>query len=260
VNKPIVILFLFLCLGIYSLAAQQKEIRGQITNEYEVEGIHVLNETSRLNTITDQYGKFEIRASQGDTLLVSSVKYAPQKVVVDKLIYLTEQIEITLEEFVNELDEVVLGPQLSGNLSQDLKKIKTEDKFNFDDVGIPGFKGKPQEKIVPVLGGVITPTSVNIEALYNHLSGYYKKLKLERKWDAQNVDSAKIINFYTTAFFIEAYKIPKERLYDFMLFCVETSNLQDDFKNENYVSVLSIFEEKSKIYKKRLAETEAKQE
>ena len=42
---------------------------------------------------------------------------------------------------VNELAEVYLGPNLSGDLEQDIKKIPVEDALKFDDVGIPGFKG-----------------------------------------------------------------------------------------------------------------------
>lgn len=258
-NKSFFLPACFFFFGVHILFSQTKEIEGRILNEFEIENIHILNTTSRLNTITDSAGKFAIKASVNDTLFISSVKYAPQKVVISETEFRKGALKITLEEFVNELDEVYLGPRLSGNLTQDLKNIKTEKAFNFDDVGIPGFKGTPEEKIVPVLGGVITPTSINIEALYNHLSGYYKTLKIKRKWEEQNVDAAKIINFYTLAFFKEAYSIPENRMYDFMLFCIETSSLQKEFKNENYVSVLAIFEEKSKVYRDRLAETSEKE-
>ncbi|MDT0556540.1 carboxypeptidase-like regulatory domain-containing protein [Patiriisocius hiemis] len=248
--------FLFACHFLYG----QITLQGTIDNETDVEGIHVLNTSSRYNTVTNENGNFSIKVSKVDTLFVSSVKYQPKQVVITQEIFEKEILIITLEELVNELDEVVLGPNLTGNIETDLKKIKTKDAINFDDVGIPGFKGVPEEKIPTVIGQTIGPTHVNIEALYKHLSGYYKKLKTRRKWEAQNQDASKILNFYTHQFFVEAYDIPENRLYDFMLFCIETSTLQKDFKKENYTSVIAIFDKKSKAYNSRLEDLEYKKE
>lgn len=238
----------------------QITLQGTIDNTTDVEGIHVLNTSSRYNTVTNKNGNFSIKVAILDTLFISSVKYQPKQVVITKEIFEKEILIITLDELINELDEVVLGPNLTGNIEADLKKIKTEDAINFDDVGIPGFKGVPQEKIPTVIGQTIGPTHVNIEALYKHLSGYYKKLRMQRKWEAQNQDASKILNFYTHQFFVDAYKIPENRLYDFMLFCIETSTLQKDFKKENYTSVIVIFDEKSKAYNLRLENLESKKE
>jgi len=235
--------------------SQKKLLHGKITSENEIEGIHVLNTTSHFNAITDTYGNFSILVNLKDTLVFSSINYLPEKSVVTQEIYEKEILIIKLKELINELDEVFLGPNLSGNIATDLKNIKTKTDLNFDDVGIPGFKGKPEEKIIPAVYAAI-PTSVNIEALYKHLSGYYKKLRLKRKWESENNAAAHIINQYTPSFFNEAYLIPENRLYDFILFCIETSSLQNDFKNQNFVGVLKIFELKSKAYLARLIETE----
>jgi len=231
--------------------AQDRLINGAVANEKEVEGIHVLNTSSRYNSITDENGNFSIRAVKNDTLVFSSVKYFPKKIVVSEEIFEEGTLSVTLKELINELDEVILGHNLSGNIDADLKNIKTEKPLDFDDVGIPGFKGKPEEKIVPVAVAFF-PTNVNIEAVYKYLSGYYRKLRLQRKWEAQNNSVAMIIDFYTPAFFKEAYAIPENRLYDFILFCIETSSLQNDFKRENYFMVLEIFKDKGKIYRSRL--------
>lgn len=248
------LLFLTIGLGLMSSAfGQQKQITGKIENEVDREGIHILNKTSRYNAITNAEGIFSITVKPLDTLLISSITYVPEEIVISNVDYDNGYISITLEALVNELDEVFLGPKLTGNLEQDIKTIKTEEMINFDDVGIPGFKGVPEEKIPNMLGQVITPLSVNIEGLYKHLSGYYKKLRIRRKWQAQNVTVSQMIHLYGVSFFMEAYKIPEERIYDFLLFCMETSNLQSEFKKENFANVLTIFSEKSVIYVDRLA-------
>ena len=254
-NSFILLLTLLLSFGAFS---QEMVLRGDITNEKEVEGIHILNTTSRYNTIADSTGGFTIRVKVRDTLFISSIHYVPEKIVVSEEIFNKRTVLITLSAMVNELDEVVLGPNLSGNLTTDLKNIKTEETFNFDDVGIPGFKGKPEEKIVPAYT-FRAPTAVNLEALYNHLSGYYKKLRKQRKWEAQNNSVARMINYYTPKFFEEAFSIPENRLYDFLLYCLETSEIQDDFNRQNFARVLNAFESQSVEYVKRLSENAKKE-
>ena len=227
-------------------------LHGKITNEKDVEGIHILNTTSRFNAITNAYGNFSINVNKKDTLVFSSVNYFPEKVVITAEIYEKGVLTVTLTELVNELDAVILGPNLSGNIATDVQNIKTQKELNFDDVGIPGFKGEPEEKIVPVVMAFF-PTNLNLEAIYKYASGYYKKLKIKRKWDAQNTSTAHIINFYTPRFFKDAYAIPENRLYDFILFCVETSSIQKDFRNENFNGVLETLKTKSEIYLLRLS-------
>jgi hypothetical protein len=254
-NRSIFLLVLLFSFGAFG---QETVLRGDITNKKEVEGIHILNTTSRYNTVVDSTGGFVIRVKVLDTLVISSIHYVPEKVIVSEEIFNKQTVSITLSAMVNELDEVVLGPNLSGNLTTDLKNIKTEETFNFDDVGIPGFKGKPEEKIAPAYT-LRAPLAVNVEALYNHLSGYYKKLKKQRKWEAQNNSVAHIINYYTPKFFEEAFGVPKNRLYDFLLFCTETTDVQDDFKKQNFARVIHAFETQSVEYVKRISENTKKE-
>ena len=234
--------------------AQEKSLNGKFANHNDVEGIHILNQSSRFNTVSNSEGEFRIRAKPMDTLLISSIAYIPEQFVITQEIYSMGFISITLKNLVNELDEVQLGPRLSGNLQHDIKNIKIIDTLNFDDVGIPGFKGKPEEKIVPIVPGIGLLTSVDVEALYKHLSGYYRKLRLQRKWESENVAVARMIHYYTPQFFQEAYEIPKERLYDFLLFCMETTTIKHNFEVENYSLVLENFKEQSKEYVVRLKE------
>lgn len=236
-----------------NILAQKQVLHGKITNKKEVEGIHVLNTTSRYNSVTNEYGNFSINVNKLDTLVFSSVNYFPKKVLITEEIFEKGILTITLTELVNELDAVVLGPNLSGNIATDVQNIETHKPLNFDDVGVPGFKGEPEEKIVPVVMAFF-PTNLNLEAIYKYASGYYRKLKLKRKWDAQNTSAAHIINFYSPQFFKDAYAIPENRIYDFILFCIETSDIQKDFKNENFNGVLETFKLKSKTYVLRLPE------
>ena len=253
--KSKIILYITLCIISFSSFSQNERlIEGALTNKIDVEGIHVLNTSSRFNAITDQNGNFKIEAKVQDTLVFSAINFYPQQVVVTQENYVSQSIVVTLTYLTNELDEVVIGNQLTGDITKDLKNIKTEKNLNFDDVGIPGFKGEPKEKIPNVLGGVITPVSVNIDALYKHLSGYYKNLKMMRQWQGQSNAVAIVLTLYPPSFFEEAYEIPVNRVYDFVLMCVETSEMQHDVAISNYNGILTVFKTNAPLYLANLAE------
>ena len=246
----------YLLLGLFLLvfniaSSQQIDLEGKVTNAFDIEGIHILNKTSKYNTVTNEFGEFIIRIQVQDTIIFSSIKYQIKELIITEDIYHKKKININLNELVNELDEVLIGNTLTGDLFTDLKNIKVEETFNFDDVGIPGFKGEPEEKIVP-LAAAAFPLNVNIEALYKHIGGYYKKLKIQRKWTKENLTVAEIIDYYGFKFFEDAYRIPNNKLYDFLLFCIETTTLNSDYNRQNFAGVLQIFNEKSKIYVPRI--------
>ena len=246
----------YLLLGLFLLvfniaSSQQIDLEGKVTNAFDIEGIHILNKTSKYNTVTNKFGEFVIRIQVQDTIIFSSIKYQIKELIITEDIYHKKKININLNELVNQLDEVLIGNTLTGDLFTDLKNIKVEETFNFDNVGIPGFKGEPEEKIVP-LAAAAFPLNVNIEALYKHIGGYYKKLKIQRKWTKENLTVAEIIDYYGFKFFEDAYRIPNNKLYDFLLFCIETTTLNLDYNRQNFAGVLQIFNEKSKIYVPRI--------
>ncbi len=250
---------LFVGIGVAEIFAQTTTVQGKITNVEEVEGIHILNNSSRSNSITDEFGNFSIQAKEKDTLIFSSVHYLPKKVEITEDIIERGIVVVTLEKLINQLDEVFLGSRLTGDIANDIKNIKVKEKVDFWTLGIPGFQGEPEEKIVPAYT-LYAPTAINVEALYNHVSGYYKMLRTKRKWEAENNTVARILHQYDEAFLMKSYRIPEDKIYDFLLFCIETSTLQDDFNRENYGIVLAIFKEKAPVYISRLESAVRKKE
>ena len=237
-----------------SILAQQKELQGKVTNLDEVEGIHVLNANSRFNTITDEFGNFTISAKVTDTIVFSSVHYVAKKIPVTENIFESGILIVTLFKVINELDEVFLGTRLTGDLSLDVKNTEVKAPINFNDVGIPGFLGEPEEKIPTLIGQTIGPTHINVEALYNYISGYYKMLRTQRKWESENNTVAVILYKYDEEFFERSYGVPKNRTFDFLLFCLETTTLESDFYKNNHGRVLAVFEEKAALYVSRIEE------
>ena len=255
-HKSVLLLLFTLFCGILK-AQDYKLLKGTISHpNLVVAGIHVINADRGLAEITDIDGNFEISVTIGEKLIFSGVQYKKRALEISPEIFALDQITVYLEAFINELDEVVVKPHnLSGSLNSDLNNVK--QKINFDDFGIPGYKGVRKEKIVSgkslILSTLLLPISggINIDAVYKHLSGYYKKLKKRRKLDAQFEVVFSIIKFYGVYFFEENFGLEQEEIYDFVLGCSENSPLIDYYKKDRHQQVVQAFEEyKTKQYEK----------
>ncbi|WP_103866281.1 hypothetical protein [Aquimarina sp. I32.4] len=225
-------------------------IKGVIENDSS-EGIHIINKTANLFTITNKEGVFFIEGTIGDVFVISSVQYDLKVIVVNKNMYDNKEFSFTLKENLNELDEVIVGVQLSGNLNVDIKDIKTEELFSPEDVGIPVYDGIQMEEIIPMHKAIMfygIGFRLDVEATYKNLSGYYKTLKTTRKLDAENNNLEIIHDFYGKQFLSSVYNLPKEKIYDFLLFCIQTSVIQYEFSKENHNVVLRIFSDKRKEF------------
>jgi hypothetical protein len=130
----------------------------------------------------------------------------------------------------------------------DMLGSNIKDPINFNDVGIPGFEGKREEKIVSakslILSTLLLPLTggLDIEAVYKHLSGYYKRLKKKRLLDKQYASVVSIIEFYGLIFFINNFELEEDEVYEFVLGALENSNIEKDFRTSDHGLVLESFE------------------
>ena len=83
-----------------------------------------------------------------DSVYFSSIQIKKQLIVITDQIYSSDSIKVYLEPLVNILDNVTVRPHnLSGNIKSDLALVDKKDVLNFDDVGVPGYKGNRKEKL-----------------------------------------------------------------------------------------------------------------
>ena len=137
--------FLFGITSVFSQTNQNfKTLKGEIVNDsINTSGIHLINKTSGSKTITNINGVFEIGVKKLDTLIISSVQIIPRVLIVDENVYSQKYIKVYVEQFINELTNVdVKSHNLSGNIMNDMQNSNVKIPINFDDVGIPGFKGE----------------------------------------------------------------------------------------------------------------------
>jgi hypothetical protein len=253
--RKLVSLFLFISLYSFSQSNNQKFIEGIVYNDnsYSIEGVHVLNITSYEATITDSNGKFKILVNLNDEIIFSAIQFKRRKIKIDNDVFNSLSITIFLEEFVNELDEVIVNSsRLSGSLMNDLQNSGIVKDLNFDDLGIPGFKGIRKEDIpsnsqltkelllAPLTGGL------DIERMYNWVSGYYKEKRQFREFknDFNLIDE--IIKFYGLRFFIDEFKLPEDNIHEFVTSTYHNYPVEENFKMGNYTLVIDYFKKNFK--------------
>ena len=252
--KGVSFLLCFFVFGTHFIFSQTKQnykiFKGEVVNDsLNISGIHIINITSGSRSITNQNGLFEIGVKRNDTIVISSIQIKPHVIIIESKIFDQDLIRVYIEPFINQLDNVVVKPHdLSGNMLDDMLDSGIKDPINFDDVGIPGFKGKRAEKIISeknlILQTLFLPISggLDFEAVYKHLSGYYKTLKKIRELDKQYAAAIGVMEFYGLLFFMNNYNLDESEVYEFILGALENSNIENDFRTSDYGLVLESFE------------------
>ena len=191
--------FIICMLSVINLNAQTVSIQGKLFANGDIEGIHIINQTASKFSSADINGQFIIPAKLNDTILISGVKYQKVEIIISQLIIESKVMSVYLIENVNELDEVVVGKILTGNLLSDIENAEVKSDINFYDLGIPGYTGKRKTQserrlqeasdLQPSLGGSLGGAggAVSLGALINAITGRTKRLKKIVRLESQDL-------------------------------------------------------------------------
>lgn len=237
--------------------AQSIEISGMVKSKTNIENIHVINKSAQVFTVTDIRGEFIITAKLNDTLKFSSIQHKLKEVIVSEDIIAAKTLFVFLEEQVNELDEVVVGKVLTGDLLSDINNVEGEAPINFYDVGIPGYTGKPatqSERRLSEAGefrpkmllGALTG-GIPLNPILNGISGRTKMLKKrveieERETLMQSIKARLSEDFFASN------PLEADLKLDFFYFCADDDNFIKHCKNQTDFKVLIFLRMKYKQY------------
>ena len=113
-------------------------------------GIVIYNNSSNRGTVTSESGTFDIAVARNDELVIQSLQFAPITVLVDAGIVDSKQINITLRETVNILEEVVVRPyDLTGDIVADVNRVETIDPVPFTGGQIRAEDSAPDQYTAP---------------------------------------------------------------------------------------------------------------
>jgi hypothetical protein len=215
-NITLLIIFLFSTQFLMAQESVGKLIKGQITADaIPLSGINIINTSSKINSVSDQYGNFSINAKEGDVLSFSAVDYETLRKIIKKQEFNLGSIVVNMTATSIELKEVVVNghPEISAeNL---------------------GIIPRGQIKLTPAERKVYTATSTNTDALLNYFSGRTKMLKKEVAIERKESLMAKLEYLFEDKYYIETLKIPEEHIKGFQYYCIEDIDFGNALKSKN---------------------------
>ncbi|MEO1486902.1 MAG: carboxypeptidase-like regulatory domain-containing protein [Bacteroidota bacterium] len=243
------------------LGQDSKLLQGKVVAKgKDVVGVAVQNTSAETGTITTTDGSFSIRVQQNDTLVFSAVQFTQKSFVVTKEIFAAEFIQVSLEEFVNALDEVVVRPyNLSGNLDTDLGGLTLSKDVTAEALQLPNAEVKilsqSENKLNDADNGkfvYIVPMGIgiNVNKLLNRISGRTKQMKDRIALDQSYAAIQKVEEKYMDSVFVYQLKIPKEKLFDFFHYCQMNETFEAVQGNPNELVMWEFLVVQSKSYRK----------
>ena len=206
-------------------------------------------QNSKVGTITNDNGVFEIPVKIGDRIFVSHLT------LQDKLIVITEELLSGKELIINLNEETVA---LHGFVLEKQRSIFYQDPeitsykgptVNATKLNLP-YANTTVEKDQSVVkfraGGV-----VSLDNLINSLNGNNKRLKQLKKMSEEDLQLEKIRKRFTDDFFITDLKIKKEYINQFLNDCVD-KNIIRIFKSDDVLKLTKLLIKESKLYPKKL--------
>ncbi|WP_299889050.1 hypothetical protein [uncultured Lacinutrix sp.] len=259
IKEYYVLIFFFFCTV---LSAQNTKLLGRVEAEDNLESIHVINKSKNLFATSNKLGVFKIEAEKNDTLVFSSIQYRPKTIIITQKHITTKTVKVKLEQYVNELQEVIVGNTLTGDLTKDIANAGTKRDINFYDLGIPGYTGKPKTQserrlqeasdLTPKAGGSLGGFggSVSLIAVINAISGRTKMLKKRVALEANTALMYKVKSRLSESFFNDN-PLDEDKRMDFFYFCAEDKDFTKKCSGSDLIT-LEFMKEKYIKYKENL--------
>jgi len=257
-SKAVFPYFFLICASVGAQTSFTQRLEGKVVHNVRgVTDVHVMNTTASKATITDAEGNFAISVKLNDTLLFSAVQFKRKSLVVTAAILQSKTIFVPLEDFVNELDEVVVKPyDLSGDISKDMKNLRIGQVVSASTLGLPNANVKPlmqSERLLreASMGPLTLGTfiSVPFNPIINAITGRTKMLKKRVARDKKYLKTQDVRKFYADSLFITQLKIPREKIDDFMYFCEVDVNFDSLVNSDDVMAIWTFLSKKSTIYR-----------
>ncbi|MDP5076540.1 MAG: TonB-dependent receptor plug domain-containing protein, partial [Nonlabens sp.] len=152
-----------------TIAQNTTEITGTVTSRTDLEPllgatIQILNTNKAV--VTDINGKFSIKASPNDVLVISSLGFKTQNIIVGE----KNNLEILMSEDQEQLDQVIVvayGKSSKSNLTNSVAQLKNENLADLTYSGVAdALKGKlAGVQVSNTSGQVGEPPVINIRGL-----------------------------------------------------------------------------------------------
>lgn len=213
-------------------------------DEVLISKVLIVNMTTNQKTYSDSYGKFSINANIGDEIRFAKESYRLGKIVISSYSFLVVQ----LEKIPQEIEEVkIINKNLAESQEEKLRK----------DIGLPKGPDKPREKPADAVDDIVKPLirippMVNIQAIYDVVSGKSKRLKRLYRYEDLQEGLAWIQNNIDVEYFSEA-GIPPEKFNDFLMFSLKDEKVLMYMKAKNIGGITVALDNNISAYLERIS-------
>lgn len=257
---------------IFSVAQEVERVSAKgkikVPAKEEVEGISIYNISSQRGTVSDAKGEFTLEIAENDRLLVTALQFESRELIITKEDVIFKSLLIYLNPNVYKLGAaIVRTTDLLGYPELDAKNIETsvyapgwdlsyaalEFGYNFENDDQTRVTGNAAEEALGV--NAVPQASVDLVLLYNML--FPRKNKTDREViEDKRVAANSLLDRYPQYYLAHTFKIPEEKVNDFVLYSEENGLNQNFMKPENEIELLEFLLQRSLEYKKRLVDGE----
>ncbi len=242
----------------FAQEGDSKVLQGRVTSaDKDVVGVVVQNSTTKDAVITNFEGNFAIRVRPNDTLVFSAVHFLKKSLPVTEALYQSNFVEVPMQEFVNQLKEVVVTPyNLTGDLTRDVDRVTLEKDVSAEAMGLPNahqrIPTQSERKLQQATAGkfnvgmILSPP---LDPIINAITGRTKMLKNRVKVDKTYAQTQRVQGFYADSLFLTTLKIPMDKIDDFMYFCEVDEAFQAAVESQDKLKIWDIMIEKSRAYR-----------
>lgn len=247
-----IVFILSCCASSEAQSVFSKQLRGRVVSgDKGIPDVHVMNTSSNRATITDSQGNFVISGRLYDTILFSAVQFKKKVLVISEKMLQSSQLIVPLEEFVNELDEVILRPyDLSGDLTRDMGQIKTGQIVTASTLGLPNAYVEPismaERKLHEATTGSV---GIPLNPILNGISGRTKYLKKVLANERKYARTGRVRNFYADSLFVKELRIPAAKIDDFMYYCEVDISFDEVVDTHDRLRIWEYLKRKSFVYR-----------
>lgn len=208
------LLFFFTVFSAFSQTTDRRNWKGKVTAPTQaLDGIYVLNLTSKKETVTKEGGYFTIPATEGDSIMFSAIQFNGLTIVLDEKSWEGGLYFVKLETKINELDEVMVV------------QYKGFDAYSLGILSKPAKVYTPAERKLRTATGLDAKyglnTAMTIDPLFNMLSGRTEMLKRNVEVEKKERWIQQIENLFEEEYFTEKLHIPIDYVKGFQYFAVE---------------------------------------
>ncbi|MEO8516271.1 MAG: hypothetical protein ABI426_05985 [Flavobacterium sp.] len=243
--KQILLLSLLVFLFTQSIFSQSLLKGKVISDASNLEGILVVNLSSKSNTATEKSGFFSIFAKPNDTLLFSGLQIKGIQVVLKATDFSENLFFMRLKAQINMLDEVYIRnypeinafslgiiPKGTKSYTPAQRKLRTASS-TFASSNVDGSAG----------------VAVGLDPLLNWFSGRTTMLKKELEVETKERLIARLEGLYEEEFYTKTLKIPSEYIKGFQIFMIDDARFVSALKSKNKTLTTFLLGEMAEKYK-----------